>query len=156
MKKTGLAGLLGFVVLPLFAGNAWIGPAYAQTVTDSVLQSCESLDRSMVFGREELGRLEKTQKNASATAAVMSVSFLVMGEVNCPGEFDLAAPVSLVEAVAAAGGPTINGSLRKLESTGRGKLFLRLIFIIFCFREVRVLAFSWRKETWCPFRPAGL
>ena len=124
MKKTGLAGLLGFVVLPLFAGNAWIGPAYAQTVTDSVLQSCESLDRSMVFGREELGRLEKTQKNASATAAVMSVSFLVMGEVNCPGEFDLAAPVSLVEAVAAAGGPTINGSLRKIRIDRSGKTVL--------------------------------
>lgn len=114
MKKTGLAGLLGFAVLPILAGNACVGPVSAQTVAGSALQTCESFDRSAVFGREELRKLEKVRKSDSATAVVMPVSFLVMGEVNCPGEFDLPAPVTLLEAVAAAGGPSINGSLRKI------------------------------------------
>lgn len=114
MKKTGLAGLLGFAVLPILAGNACVGPVSAQTVAGSALQTCESFDRSAVFGREELRKLEKVRKSDSAAAAVMPVSFLVMGEVNCPGEFDLPAPVTLLEAVAAAGGPSINGSLRKI------------------------------------------
>lgn len=115
VKKTGLAGLLGFVVLPIFAGNAWVGPVSAQTVASSALQTLGSFDRSAVFGRQELSKLEKSRKNDSAAATAMSVSFLVMGEVNCPGEFDLSASVSLLDAVVAAGGPSVNGSLRKVK-----------------------------------------
>lgn len=114
VKKTGLAGLLGFVVLPILAGNTWAGPVSAQPAAGSALQACESFDRSAVFGREELRKLEKNRKSDSAATAAMSVSFLVMGEVNCPGEFDLPAPVTLLEAVAAAGGPSVDGSLRKI------------------------------------------
>ncbi len=123
VRKKGLAGLLGLLVLPVFAGNAWIGPVAAQTVAvGSGLQAGESLDRSAVFGREELRKLVKNRKKGPESENALPVSFLVIGEVNCPGEFDLPAPVSLVDALAAAGGPSAGGSLRKIQISRAEKL----------------------------------
>ena len=121
MKKTCLAGLLSFVVLPVVSGNVWITPADAQILPVSDVCRGESLDRLAVFGREKIRLIAESGKKGSDAVEAMPVSFLVMGEVNCPGEFNLPAPVTLLDAVAAAGGPSVDGSLRKVRVDRSGK-----------------------------------
>ncbi|HNW12817.1 MAG TPA: SLBB domain-containing protein, partial [Candidatus Rifleibacterium sp.] len=79
------------------------------------------MDRLAVFGREKIRLIAESGKKGSDAVEAMPVSFLVMGEVNCPGEFNLPAPVTLLDAVAAAGGPSVDGSLRKVRVDRSGK-----------------------------------
>lgn len=50
------------------------------------------------------------------------VSFIVAGEVSSPGEYNLKAPVNLLNALLTAGGPTHAGSMRRIQVFHDGSL----------------------------------
>ena len=49
-------------------------------------------------------------------------SFIVAGEVSNPGEYDLRSPVNLLAGILAAGGPSKDGSMRRIEVYQDGSL----------------------------------
>ena len=118
--------MLGFFVFPVFAGNFWIAPACSQTLPASAVFRGESLDRSTAFGREEIRLIAENRKQRSVAVDAMDVAFLVMGEVSCPGEFNMSAPVTVLDAVAAAGGPSSDGGMRKVRIDRSGKAVLEV------------------------------
>lgn len=155
VRKTDLAGLLFALVLPVSAGNVLVAPVDAQTLPVSDVCSVELLDRSAVFGREELRLIAENRKKPVDPAEAMSVSFLVMGEVCCPGEFDLSSPVSVLDAVAAAGGPSINGNLRKVRIDRSGKAVLEVDLYDFLFSGSQASSFYLAEGDVVSVLPAG-
>ncbi|MBU1105498.1 MAG: SLBB domain-containing protein [Candidatus Riflebacteria bacterium] len=50
------------------------------------------------------------------------ISFIIAGEVGSPGEYELRSPVNLLAAVLSAGGPSEDGSMRRVEVYQAGSL----------------------------------
>lgn len=71
--------------------------------------------KSLVFGRDFLLSEAVRDCSGKMDQANEATRFVVMGEVNCPGEFELKGEVNVVSALLAAGGPSRNASLRRLE-----------------------------------------
>ncbi|NCB37363.1 MAG: hypothetical protein EOM80_01230 [Erysipelotrichia bacterium] len=83
--------------------------------TESVL----SFSASEVYGFSEMA--DAASALLDSRVAEENTAFVVMGEVNCPGEFELGGRVNLLAAVLAAGGPKVSGSMRRVEVFAGGK-----------------------------------
>ncbi len=111
--RLALAGMLNIV-----GGVGIFGPiqVFAAENHQTVPAGREkTLAAASVFGRDLL--FEAAGKFAPGKVATdtRNTGFVVLGEVNCPGEFELPGEVNVLSALLAAGGPGKNGSLRYLQ-----------------------------------------
>lgn len=76
-----------------------------------------------IYGLSKLaGLAEKTLPIIADERLVEEVSFIVAGEISNPGEYSLRSPVGVLDAVLAAGGPSADGSMRRVEIYQTGTL----------------------------------
>lgn len=95
--------------------NNWSATAFIAPLFAVILLSSPVSGSSEIFGISEIAEAIKGFRPVSQAASATLTPFVVIGEVNCPGEFELAAPVNLLTALLAAGGPTSAGSMRHIK-----------------------------------------
>lgn len=75
------------------------------------------------YGLSKLAGLAERSRPAIADERLAEeVSFIVAGGISNPGEYSLRSPVDILDAVLAAGGPSADGSMRRVEIYQTGTL----------------------------------
>ncbi len=130
-KHTGCRLLL---LAAIVAMSAVLVPAVAvaEERSEGDLKNRQAISRpsgEMIFINDEiygLSRLadaaDKYRPAVADPSCLKEVSFIVAGEVRSPGEYSLPAPISLLSALLAAGGPTASGSMRHVQVFHDGSL----------------------------------
>lgn len=100
--------------------------AFSSDIVEAAGESPTSLPVQMAdefYGASRLARAAERYYPATADSnCVGEVSFIVAGEVRSPGEYSLPAPINLLSALLAAGGPTPAGSMRQVQVYHDGSL----------------------------------
>ncbi|HNX76243.1 MAG TPA: SLBB domain-containing protein [Candidatus Rifleibacterium sp.] len=116
MKNSRLVGLALAGLLPVAGALVLTFPARcAGQSSESLKPGTSGFDKSKIFGRDTLSEAAKNFRQSGKATHSGKTSFVVVGEVNCPGEFELDGETDILNALLAAGGPGLNGSFRRLE-----------------------------------------
>jgi polysaccharide export outer membrane protein len=102
----------GFVVVPQ------VGQLYVANLTLGQVQSLMSARLSRVYSGIRGG----TTRSSLSVAKLRSNQVYVVGDVQRPGSFQVSSAGTALSALYAAGGPTINGSLRRVEIRRGGRV----------------------------------
>jgi polysaccharide export outer membrane protein len=62
-------------------------------------------------------------KNVSVNVTMTAKVYYMQGEVNAPGQYDLASGTTLLQAIAGARGPTAFANMKKVTLTRHGKVY---------------------------------
>ena len=117
MKNSRLVSLAMAGLLPVAGALVLTFPARcaAGQLSENLRPGAHSFDKSKIYGRDTLSEAARNFRRSGKTAHAGKTSFVVVGEVNCPGEFELEGETDILNALLAAGGPGLNGSFRRLE-----------------------------------------
>ncbi len=118
MKSSRFARVVFAGWLP-FAG--FVAPVCQPALGAEQVSSVKSLPMQnsifsdAVFGRDSFADAVRNFKPAVRNSKAAKTGFVVVGEVNCPGEYELSGEVNVLTALLAAGGPAGGGSFRRVE-----------------------------------------
>ena len=102
----------GFVVVPM------IGQLYVANLTLAQVQSLMSSRLSRAYSGIRSG----TTHSSLSVSKLRSNQIYVVGDVQRPGSYQVSSAGTALSALYAAGGPTINGSLRRVEVRRGGRV----------------------------------
>lgn len=104
---------LGLIFFMLFAT---VAPVFSAENTGLV---CEfrPVQVNQPFGAELISKASESmqKKLADSTCPDEIISFAVSGKANFPGVFEMCRPVNVLSAVLLAGGPAVDGSMRRIS-----------------------------------------
>ena len=79
-------------------------------------------DKAQSAVQEALGRLYRNFEMSLTLGKLRSIQVYVVGEVETPGNYPVSSLATVINALAAAGGPSRNGSLRAIKITRAGQI----------------------------------
>lgn len=108
-----LAGLLPFAGIFAPVGQPVLGAEPVSSAKNSPVPN--TIFSEAVFGWDSFADAVKKFKPGIIGDKAVKTGFVVIGEVNCPGEYELTGEVNVLNALLAAGGPAHGGSFRRVE-----------------------------------------